>query len=60
MFDHTPPPPFNPDYDPMYARRLKLVADSMEEDGFYDNHSLDECAKEVARRLNEKMSQEDN
>lgn len=52
MFDHTPPPPFNPDYDPDYMRRLLAVADSMERDGYYDNHTLEECALEVSRRLN--------
>ena len=52
MFDHTPPPPFNPDYDPLYLKKLLAVADSMEKDGYYDNHTLEECALEVSRRLN--------
>ena len=45
------PAPFNPAYDPNAASRLQRVADSMESDGFYDNHSRDECAAEVSRRL---------
>lgn len=46
-----PPEPFNPDYDPYAATLMRAVAASMEADGFYDNHSLDECAAEVSRRL---------
>ena len=49
---HPPAPaPFNPDYDPLAAERLRQATCSMEADGFYTNHSRAECAAEVARRL---------
>jgi len=61
-FEHlhnNPPPPMNPDYDPKAKDRALQVAQSMEEDGFYDNHTRHECADEFRRRTKELKEQAD-
>ncbi len=54
-----PPPAWNPDYDPKAKARYARVSASMEKDGFYDNHSREECATEWRRRY-DKLKEEDN
>lgn len=51
MFLHqNPPAPFNPDFDPKATERGHKAAQSMETDGYYQNHSRQECASEYRRR----------
>lgn len=52
-FDHehrSPPPPFNPLFDPDAEDRYRRVTQSMQDDGFYDNHTREECKVEWGRR----------
>jgi len=50
-FEHkNPPPPFNPDADPLAKMRSAEVTASMEADGFYSAHSREECKEEWGRR----------
>ena len=49
----NPPAPFNPLYDPGAKARYAAVTKSMEADGFYDNHTREECAAEWRRRYEE-------
>lgn len=46
----NPPPPFNPDADPLAADHYAKVTASMEADGYYSSHSREECKAEWARR----------
>ena len=46
----NPPAPFNPDYDPRAQGWRNQASDSMMQDGFYDNHTREECAAEWRRR----------
>lgn len=43
---NNPPKPFNPLFDPLAKQRYGDVSKSMEEDGFYDNHTRAECKAE--------------
>ena len=49
----NPPPPFNPQYDPLAAARYAKVTASMEDDRFYDAHSREECRVEWGRRYDD-------
>lgn len=50
---NNPPSPFNPAYDPKAKARYAKVTTSMESDGFYSNHTRQECAAEWRRRYDE-------
>ena len=50
VMDHTAPPPFNPHYDPSARKRYGRVTQSMEDDGYYDDHTREECSVEWKRR----------
>jgi hypothetical protein len=56
---NNPPPPFNPDFDPKAKDRGRAVATSMEADGFYENHTREECAAEYRRRYELRQQQGD-
>lgn len=47
----NPPAPFNPEFDPLAAPRSTRAARTMQEDGFYDTHTREECALEHRRRV---------
>ena len=47
---NNPPPPFNPDFDPLAKGRFERVTASMEADNFYEGRSREECASEWRRR----------
>lgn len=47
----NPPPSFNPAFDPTARARSDAVARAMEEEGFYDTHTRQECAEEYCRRM---------
>jgi hypothetical protein len=50
-FEHANlPAPFNKRYDPKAGERYKLVSESMEDDGFYDSHTREECRVEWGKR----------
>lgn len=44
------PPPFNPDYDPKAHKRYERVTKSMVDDGYYKNHTREECNQEWRKR----------
>lgn len=44
------PAPFNPDFDHKAKGRYVTVTNSMEADGYYSDHTLEECGIEWARR----------
>lgn len=44
------PPPFNPEYDPKAKGRFERVTKSMEEDGYYQDHTREECKQEWHKR----------
>ena len=46
----NPPKPFNPLYDVRSLEWMSLTTLSMEKDGYYDNHTRDECQLEYRRR----------
>ena len=46
----NPPKPFNSRFDPKASDRYQAVTDSLEADGFYANHTRQECADEWQRR----------
>lgn len=46
----NPPPPFNPDFDPLAKGRYEAVTTSMEADDFYAGHTREECKAEWGRR----------
>lgn len=46
----NPPPPFNPEYDPLSDSRFKRVTESLVTDGWYANHTREECRTEWRRR----------
>jgi hypothetical protein len=46
----NPPSGFNPDYDPKAKERYAQTSVSMENDGFYSNHTREECRLEWRRR----------
>lgn len=46
----NPPSGFNPDHDPKAKERYAQVSASMESDGFYSNHTREECRLEWRRR----------
>lgn len=51
--DHAwknPPAPFNSDFDPKAKDRFEAVTDSMERDGYYADHTREECKAEWRRR----------
>ncbi len=50
---NNPPPAFNPAFDPKAKARSNKVTQSMEADGFYLNHTREQCAVERARRYDE-------
>lgn len=50
---NNPPKPFNPDYDPMAKTWSSMVVQSMEKDGFYDNHTREECSIEYRKRFDQ-------
>ncbi len=47
---NNPPAPFNPAYDPKANDRFKRVSKSLEDDGWYANHTREECKAEWHRR----------
>jgi hypothetical protein len=47
---NNPPPPFNPAYDPNSKARREMISGWMEADGFYNDHSREQCADEYRRR----------
>lgn len=50
-FHHAnPPAPFNPDYNPLSHEWSRQASQSMVDDGFYANHTREECAAEYAKR----------
>jgi len=50
-FHHAnPPAPFNPDYNPNAKNWGNIASQSMMDDGFYANHSREECATEWRKR----------
>ena len=53
FWHNNQPKPFNPDYDPKAKARYAKVTESMEKDGFYDNHTRQECAAEWRKRYDE-------
>lgn len=53
----NPPGPFNPNYNPNWKEIQKRVTSSMEADGFYDNHTREECSAEYRRRWDEIKSE---
>ena len=53
---NNPPAPFNPHYDPAALERGHYVMYAMEAEGFYANHTREECAAELA--LREDMAKE--
>ena len=44
---------FNPDYNPNWKQIREQTTASMEEDGYYDTHTREECAAEWKRRYEE-------
>lgn len=53
-FEHlhnNPYPPLNPEYDPRAKNWSLEATQSMEQEGFYDTHSREECAIEWRRRF---------
>lgn len=44
------PPPFNPEYDPKADARFREVSKSMQDDGYYSNHTRQECKEEWRKR----------
>ena len=46
----NPPMGFNPDFDPRAKKRYAQVTSSMEYDGFYNNHTREECRIEWKSR----------
>ena len=46
----NPPPPFNQDFNPKAKQRYMDVTTSMEADGFYKNHTREECRIEWRHR----------
>ena len=50
---NNPPMAFNPDYDPMAKTWSNLAVESMENDGFYDNHTRAECSIEYRKRYDQ-------
>ena len=56
-----PPAPFNPDYDSQAATKYAQVVAGLEDDGWYANHTREECKAEWRRRyesLTEEKSHE--
>lgn len=49
----NPPPPFNPDFDPLAKQRYADVTKSMVEEGFYSTHTREECKEEWGKRYSE-------
>lgn len=49
----NPPQPFNPSYDPKAEERYRKVTESMQADGYYSNHTREQCKVEWARRYEE-------
>jgi hypothetical protein len=49
----SPPPPFNPEFDPRARGRFERVTASMEADGFYSGHTREECREEWRKRYEE-------
>jgi len=50
-YEHkNPPPPFNPDFDPLAESRYEKVTSSMVDDNYYANHTREECKAEWAKR----------
>lgn len=47
------PAPFNPAYDPGADARRERVTTSMERDGYYSDHTREQCAAEWRRRYDE-------
>ena len=45
-----PPAPFNPSFDPKAKERFEAVSKSMEADGYYADHTREECKEEWRRR----------
>lgn len=56
----NPPPAFNPDYNPNAKSAWGVVIKSMEDDGFYSNHTREECASEFKRRYEAAMADQRN
>lgn len=50
------PAPFNPEYRPYAAAVSKDVVEGMEADGFYDDHTREECSSEYRKRYDEAMA----
>lgn len=50
LLHNNPPPPFNPEFNANSVGWFREVAHSMEMEGFYDNHSREECSEEFRRR----------
>lgn len=46
----NPPPPFNPEFNAQSLVWFREVTHSMEREGFYENHTREECAAEWRRR----------
>lgn len=47
----NPPPAFNPAYRACGGKLISAVAEAMELEGFYSNHTRAECAAEIQRRM---------
>lgn len=57
-FHHkNPPAPFNPEHRPHAKNIWGTIAPSMEADGFYDNHTREECSIEFKRRYKLAMAE---
>lgn len=54
----NPPAPFNPDADPAAAERYRQVSESMQRDGYYAEHTREECRDEWRRRYEELAAQD--
>lgn len=52
---NNPPKPFNPQYNSGYAEVANSVTKNMEEDGYYDTHTREECAAERKRRIDQML-----
>jgi hypothetical protein len=53
-FEHThanPPASFNPSYCACAGKRLNAVTEAMEAEGYYNNHTREQCAAEIKRRM---------
>jgi len=53
----NPPAGFNPDYKPHARAMYAKTSSSMVDDGFYDNHTREECKVEWGKRYDVNMKE---